>query len=69
MAADLIAPSGRVDLVTQASRAAAYRGQVNEAAAFPIPDLASLLDGPEGYPRPRCCSASPARRAPSTPGA
>ena len=50
MAADLIAQSGRVDLVTQASRAAAYRGQVNEAAAFPIPDLASLLDGPAGHP-------------------
>jgi soluble lytic murein transglycosylase len=45
MAADLIAESGRVDLVTQASRAAAWRGQVNAAAAFPIPDLASLLDG------------------------
>jgi soluble lytic murein transglycosylase len=44
MAADLIAESGRPDLVTQASRAAAYRGQVNLAAAFPIPDLASLLD-------------------------
>jgi Transglycosylase SLT domain len=50
MAADLIAQSGRVDLVTQGSRAAAYRGQVHEAAAFPIPDLASLLDGPEGQP-------------------
>lgn len=50
MAADLIAQSGRADLVTQASRAAAYRGQVNEAAAFPIPDLDSLLDGPEGPP-------------------
>jgi peptidoglycan lytic transglycosylase len=50
MAAELIAQSGRVDLVTQGSRAAAYRGQVNEAAAFPIPDLASLVDGPEGQP-------------------
>jgi soluble lytic murein transglycosylase len=50
MAADLIAQSGRVDLVTQAGRAAAYRGQVHEAAAFPIPDLASLLYGPDGDP-------------------
>jgi soluble lytic murein transglycosylase len=50
IAADLIAQSGRVDLVTQASRAAAYRGRVNEAAAFPIPDLASLLHEPDGYP-------------------
>jgi soluble lytic murein transglycosylase len=50
MAADLFAQSGRVDLVTQGSRAAAYRGQVNEAAAFPLPDLASLLDGPDGQP-------------------
>ena len=60
MAADLIAQSGRADLVTQASRAAAYRGQVNEAAAFPIPDLASLLDGPEGPPE----AALAARRRP-----
>jgi soluble lytic murein transglycosylase len=50
MAADLIARSGRADLVTQASRAAAWRGQVNEAAAFPIPDLASLLDGADEPP-------------------
>ncbi len=50
MAAELIAESGRADLVTQASRAAAWRGQVNEAAAFPIPDLASLLDGADEPP-------------------
>jgi soluble lytic murein transglycosylase-like protein len=50
MAAELIAESGRVDLVTQASRAAAWRGQVNEAAAFPIPDLPSLLDGADEPP-------------------
>jgi Transglycosylase SLT domain len=50
MAAELIAPSGRVDLITQASRAAAWRGQVHAAAAFPIPDLASLLDGPDEPP-------------------
>ncbi|HEX5077835.1 MAG TPA: lytic transglycosylase domain-containing protein [Geminicoccaceae bacterium] len=50
MAADLIAESGRVDLVTQASRAAAWLGQVNEAAAFPIPDLASLLAERDGAP-------------------
>jgi soluble lytic murein transglycosylase len=52
MAAELIARSGRADLVTQASRAAAYRGQVNEAAAFAIPDLDGLLDGPGGAPEP-----------------
>jgi hypothetical protein len=46
----LIAESGRADLVTQASRAAAWRGQVNEAAAFPIPDLASLLDAADEPP-------------------
>jgi soluble lytic murein transglycosylase len=45
MAAELIAQSGRVDLVTQASRAAAWRGQVHAAVAFPIPDLPSLVDG------------------------
>jgi soluble lytic murein transglycosylase-like protein len=50
MAADLIAQSGRADLVTQASRAAAWRGQVNLAAAFPIPDLASLLEAADGPP-------------------
>jgi soluble lytic murein transglycosylase len=50
MAAELIAESGRVDLITQASRAAAWRGQVNAAAAFPVPDLASLLDGPDEPP-------------------
>jgi soluble lytic murein transglycosylase len=50
MAAELIAESGRVDLITQASRAAAWRGQVNEAAAFPIPDLPSLLDGADEPP-------------------
>jgi soluble lytic murein transglycosylase len=50
MAADLIAASGRADLVTQAARAAAYRGQVNEAAAFPIPDLDGLLDEQDGHP-------------------
>ena len=50
MAAELIAESGRADLVTQASRAAAWRGQVNEAAAFPIPDLASLLDAADEPP-------------------
>ncbi|MGH6915183.1 MAG: transglycosylase SLT domain-containing protein, partial [Geminicoccales bacterium] len=49
---ELIAASGRADLVTQASRYAAYRGQVNEAAAFPIPDLAGLLATRSGEPEP-----------------
>jgi soluble lytic murein transglycosylase len=52
MMADLIAESGRADLVTQAGRLAAYLGQVNEAASFPIPEVDGLLASPPGHPEP-----------------
>jgi len=52
MAADVIAASGRADLVALAARAAAHRGQVHEAAAFPIPALESLLVQEDGDPEP-----------------
>jgi soluble lytic murein transglycosylase len=52
MAADLLASSGRADLVTQAGRLAAYLGQVNEAASFPIPEIDGLLASPPGHPEP-----------------
>jgi soluble lytic murein transglycosylase len=48
--AELAAASGRPHLVTQVGRFAAYYGQVNEAAAFPIPDLAGLVRPPPGGP-------------------
>ncbi len=52
MAADLIAASGRADLVALAARAAAHRGQIYEAAAFPIPELDAFFEGGDGEPEP-----------------
>jgi peptidoglycan lytic transglycosylase len=50
LVADLAASSGRPQLVTQVGRFAAYYGAVNEAAAFPIPDLKGLVWPPAGEP-------------------
>jgi soluble lytic murein transglycosylase len=50
LVADLAAASGRPHLVTQVGRFAAYYGHVNEAAAFPIPDLGGLVRPPPGEP-------------------
>ncbi len=47
---ELAAASGRPDLVAQVGRFAAYYGQVNDAAAFPIPDLERLIRPPGGEP-------------------
>ncbi len=47
---ELAAASGRPDLVVQVGRFAAYYGQVNEAAAFPIPELERLIRPPAGEP-------------------
>jgi soluble lytic murein transglycosylase len=49
---ELAAASGRPDLVGQVGRLAAYYGQVNDAAAFPIPDIERLLRPPGGEPEP-----------------
>ncbi|HEX3209361.1 MAG TPA: transglycosylase SLT domain-containing protein [Geminicoccaceae bacterium] len=49
---ELAAASGRPDLVGQVGRLAAYYGQVNEAAAFPIPDIERLVRPPAGEPEP-----------------
>ncbi len=49
---ELAAASGRPDLVGQVGRLAAYDGQVNEAAAFPIPDIERLIRPPAGEPEP-----------------
>ena len=68
LVAELAAASGRPHLITQVGRFAAYYGHVNEAAAFPIPDLGGLVGRrPESRKR-RCCSASRGRRASSTRG-
>ena len=50
LVAELAAASGRPHLVTQVGRFAAYYGHVNEAAAFPIPDIAGLVRPPPGEP-------------------
>jgi soluble lytic murein transglycosylase len=50
LVADLAAESGRPHLITQVGRFAAYYGHVNEAAAFPIPDLEGLVRPPPGEP-------------------
>jgi soluble lytic murein transglycosylase len=47
---ELAASSGRPDLVAQVGRLAAYDGQVNDATAFPIPDVERLVRPPEGEP-------------------
>ncbi len=46
----LAAAGGRPDLVAQVGRFAAYYGQVNDAAAFPVPDLERLIRPPAGEP-------------------
>ncbi|MGH6944234.1 MAG: lytic transglycosylase domain-containing protein, partial [Geminicoccaceae bacterium] len=48
--ADLAASSGRPYLVGQLGRYAAYYGQVNAAAAFPVPDLERMLRPAQGGP-------------------
>jgi soluble lytic murein transglycosylase len=50
LVAELAAASGRPHLITQVGRFAAYYGHVNEAAAFPIPDLAGLVRPLPGEP-------------------
>ncbi len=50
LVAELAAASGRPYLVTQFGRYAAYYGHVNEAAAFPIPDIAGLVRPAPGEP-------------------
>jgi soluble lytic murein transglycosylase len=47
---ELAAASGRPDLVAQVGRFAAYYGQVNDATAFPIPNVERLIRPPEGEP-------------------
>ena len=47
---ELAAASGRPDLVAQVGRFAAYYGQVDDATAFPIPDLERLIRPPAGEP-------------------
>ena len=47
---ELAAASGHPDLVVQVGRFAAYYGQVNEAAAFPIPELERPIRPPAGEP-------------------
>ncbi|HEX5796745.1 MAG TPA: lytic transglycosylase domain-containing protein [Geminicoccaceae bacterium] len=48
--AELAAASERPHLVTQVGRFAAYYGQVDDAAAFPIPELAGLVRPRPGEP-------------------
>ena len=50
LAAELAASSGRPHLVTQVGRYAAYYGHVHHVAAFPIPDIAGLLQPAAGEP-------------------
>jgi soluble lytic murein transglycosylase len=52
LVAELAASSGLPHLVTQVGRHAAYYGQVNEAAAFPIPEIDRMLRPPAGDPEP-----------------
>ncbi len=47
---ELAAASGRPDLVAQVGRFATYDGQINEVAAFPIPDIDRLIRPPKGEP-------------------
>ncbi len=49
---ELAAASGRPDLVAQVGRFATYDGQINEVAAFPIPDIERLIRPPKGEPEP-----------------
>jgi soluble lytic murein transglycosylase len=52
LVAELAARSGRPHLIAQVGRYAAYNGQVNEAAAFPIPDIEDMIRPRAGEPEP-----------------
>ena len=52
MVAELAATSGRPHLVAQVGRYAAYYGHPNHAAAFPIPEIAGLMQPLPGEPEP-----------------
>jgi peptidoglycan lytic transglycosylase len=47
---ELAAASGRPGLVAQVGRFAAYYGHINDAAAFPVPELERLIRPPAGEP-------------------
>jgi soluble lytic murein transglycosylase len=50
--AELAASSGRPHLVAQVGRYTAYYGALNHVAAFPIPEIARLIQPPRGDPEP-----------------
>jgi soluble lytic murein transglycosylase len=52
MVAELAATTGRPHLVAQVGRYAAYYGHPNHVAAFPIPEIAGLMQPPLGEPEP-----------------
>jgi soluble lytic murein transglycosylase len=49
---ELAAASGRPHLVTAVGKYASYDGRIDEAAAFPIPNLAGFTSPPPGDPDP-----------------
>jgi soluble lytic murein transglycosylase len=52
LVAELAASSGRPHLVTEMGRYAAYYGAPHHAAAFPIPEIAGMMQPPAGDPEP-----------------
>src|SRR5262245_4177637 len=52
LVAELAATTGRPHLVAQVGRYAAYYGEPNHVAAFPIPEIAGLMRPPPGDPEP-----------------
>ena len=66
--AELAAASERPHLVTQVGRFAAYYGQVNDAAAFPIPELAGLVRAAARRAGGGAAARRRGRRARSIPG-
>ena len=52
LVAELAASSGRPHLVTEMGRYAAYYGATHHAAAFPIPEIAGMMQPPAGDPEP-----------------
>jgi soluble lytic murein transglycosylase len=52
LVAELAASSGRPHLVTEMGRYAAYYGAAHHPAAFPIPEIAGMMQPPIGDPEP-----------------
>jgi soluble lytic murein transglycosylase len=52
LVAELAAASGRPHLVAQVGRYTAYYSVANHVAAFPIPEIAGLIQPPRGDPEP-----------------